>query len=154
MKSPELAEPIDSSSPETEETSVSESKELHEGGNIQKLWKKYHWMGEPPIAGTPVESRLRNICYRFLQYRLGKFKSADILNIKQPDPENYFAQFRKPTKNHSEVSQRELHNQIALMVTGKQRSGMEHEEAEKVTQFASEVAYNCSLEDALEKYGG
>lgn len=151
MKSPELAEPIDSSSPETEETSVSESKELHEGGDIQKLWKKYHWMGEPPRAGSPVEERLRETCRRYMKHVLGESTSPELSVIKKGgDSEDYFAQFRKKEKDSSGASRRELHNQIALMVVGRQRSGMDTDLALKIAEFASEVAFNLSTAKALE----
>lgn len=150
MKSPEFIEPIDSVEPETEEASVSKLNEHHEGGNIQKLWKKYHWMGEPPQANSPVENRLRETCFRYMKHVLGESTSPELDLIKKGgDSEDYFAQFRKKQKDSSEASRRELHNQIALMVAGKQRSGMDIDSALRIAEFASEVAFNRSTIEAL-----
>lgn len=150
MKSPEMIEPTDSSPLETEGSPHFESNEFHEGGDIQKLWKKYRWMGEPPRAGSPVEGRLRETCRRYMKHVLGEAISPELDQIKAGgDQEDYFAQFRKKDKDSSGASRRELHNQIALMVAGQQRSGMDTEAALRIAEFASEVAFNRSTAETL-----
>ncbi len=115
---------------------------------LRGLWKKYHFVGNPPLSGSPVEERLNDTCKRYMKYVLGKVESPQ----KRTDTEDYFAQFRQNIKKpDSEATRRELHNQIALMVIGKQRSGLELAKAEEITEFASELTYGCNVEEAIER---
>lgn len=115
---------------------------------LKELWKKYHFIGNPPLAGSPVEERLKDTCARYMKYVLGKVEPPQT----QSNTEDYFAQFRANVKKpDSEASRRELHNQIALMVLGSQRSGMDITTAEQLTDFASELTYGCSIEEANER---
>ena len=56
------------------------------------------------------------------------------------------------TKKYSDSERRVLHNEIAIMVTGSKRSGMEISEASHIADFAYEYARGVSYEDS-KKFG-
>jgi hypothetical protein len=85
-----------------------------------------------------------------MKHVLGETASPELELIKKGgDTEDYFTQFRRKEKDSSGAARRELHNQIALMVVGKQRSGMDTDAALRIAEFASEVAFNRSTTEAL-----
>jgi len=118
---------------------------------LVSLWKKYHFMGEPPVKGSPVEERLYNTCERYMRIVLNQ----DFVVPLKKDPsgyeggENYFVKKTEPTS--SDASRRELHNQIALMVAGTQRSGMAYARAEEIANFACELVNGYTLDKAMAK---
>ncbi len=138
MKSPELHEPE-----ENFEEKIERDPEL------VFLWKKYRLFGEPPVKGSPVEERLRDTCRRYMEYATNPEQFKKIINT---DSENYFSQGRPLMKTgESNAARRELHNQIALMVVGNQRSGMHVERAEELADFASEYIYGCKVAEAIQR---
>jgi hypothetical protein len=113
------------------------------------LWKKYKFFGEPPVKGSPVEERLRDTCRRYMEYATNPEQFKKIVNT---DSENYFSQGRPLMKTgESNAARRELHNQIALMVVGSQRSGMNVGRAEELADFASEYIYGCKVDEAIHR---
>lgn len=118
---------------------------------LLSLWKKYGFMGEPPIKGSPVEERLYETCRKYLKHALGEISTPPIKKSYEKeimgDSENYFAKKTDLIKSSSDPSRRELHNQIALMVVGRQRSGMDSVSAEAIADFACELVNGCKLSE-------
>lgn len=118
---------------------------------LLSLWKKYKFIGEPPVKGSPVEERLYETCRKYLKHALGEVSVAPVKKYYEPetvgDSENYFAKKQDLVKTSSDPSRRELHNQIALMVVGKQRSGMDSVSAEAIADFACELINGCKLSE-------
>lgn len=118
---------------------------------LVRLWKKYHFLGEPPIKNSPVEKRLFDACHAYMQHVISPELYKDPMRVTNgslvaENSEDYFAPMRyakREQKSPSETDRRELHNQIALMVTGKQRSGM---------TIASEYVYDCDTAEAERLY--
>ena len=104
---------------------------------LEKLWRKYRFANKPPIKESVAEQRLFSACKKYISLvdNMPTLISAGI----QPDSENYFAN-RKSVDfvKQSDSARRELHNQIAIMVVGKPRSGMEESLALKIADFARE----------------
>lgn len=128
-----------------------EEKEFTERDQyLEKLWTKYQFVGEAPFKGSPVEKRLYNTCKKYNAFSLdtSKYNALDT----GTDDENYFAKPRDFLKilGSSEAARRELHNQIAMMVTGRQRSGMDFDEATEIAHFACEFVYGCDMHEALD----
>jgi hypothetical protein len=117
---------------------------------LQKLWSKYHFMGEAPFEGSPAEDRLYDLCKKYNVHSLDTTKYS--IPKQQADGENYFARPKDIASilAPSEASRRELHNQIAMMATGRQRSGMAIERATEIAHFACELIYGCDIHEALE----
>ena len=142
MKSPELAH--------EREDDIEEK--IERDPELVLLWKRYRFMGEAPVKGSPVEARLKDTCRKYMLWatKPEQFKKIEVENS---NPEEYFA--RKPDRlkitGESEAARRELHNQIALMVTGNQRSGMNVERAEEIADFASEYIYGCKVDEAIHR---
>ena len=140
---------------------------LESKGDVVILWRKYRFPGKPPDANTPVLTRLRETCARYAKMMVFPERTS------QPTPilanhkrmfgggEDYFAERREhqamtdlmsgkePLKRiiPSDAAKRELHNQIALMVVGRTRSGMDEASAEHIADFACELTYNKSIKE-------
>lgn len=102
---------------------------------LEELWGEYDFPGRPPYEGSDAEKRLRQVCSQyctFLTEQTGQNQKA----LKLYDSER-----------------RKLHNQIAVMVVGKQRSGMDREQAEHIANFAFELTkgYKMSESDKYER---
>jgi hypothetical protein len=115
--------------------------------SMLRLWTKYRFpRGGAPFAGSPAENRLVDACKRYAQYILnpdsfGKQRTRNPItgqNVPVVSEEDYFAS-RRVKDSSSDSARRQLHNEIALMVVGKQRSGMESEMAEHIANFAVDV---------------
>lgn len=91
-------------------------------------WKKYRFPGEPPRQGTPVEQRMINVSKEYIKYAFSKKLRGE--NVAS-----------KGVQDASESHQRVLHNQLALMVYGENRSSMDFRRATNVKEFASSIAY-------------
>ncbi len=112
---------------------------------LHKLWRKYKFTTKPPIKGGVAEQRLLNACRSYINL---VDNLPQMINARsQQDSENYFAKNRAiDFVKQSDSSRRELHNQIAIMIVGKQRSGMDESLALHLADFAREYAYeNDSL---------
>jgi hypothetical protein len=103
---------------------------------LRSLWKKYNFPNKPPFKGSVAERRLKEACEGYSNL----VKNADVINPRlQQDSENYFAKTKISNLGY-ETRRRELHNNIAVMVVGEQRSGMREDLATKIANFALEYA--------------
>jgi ribosomal protein S8E len=93
---------------------------------LLNLWSKYKFLGKPPFKDSPAEQRLKETCEKY--YKL--MVNDHIARIKG-----------------SQDKKRELHNQIALMTIGKQRSEVNTEIAEMLANFASELITGQSISE-------
>jgi len=117
--------------------------QLKSGGNektekespIGALWRKYNFKGNPPRPGTPVEGRLNKACYEYISY----IQSRAQANISEETPNNI--------TRGSDTHQRDLHDQIAQMVFGLNRSQLPNNTAEKISDFACELIQGMTLKE-------
>ena len=107
---------------------------------LVKLWKKYHFLGNPPSADAPVTRRLYDTCKKYAEYILNE----EISRKETPDSENYFQKTTKKPPS-SDLRRRELHNEIAIMVLGRQRTGMDERTALDVSDFATLLTHGYDL---------
>lgn len=96
------------------------------------LWKEYDFVGNPPKKGSAAETRLRKTCEEYVTYLDSKHLSGKNM----------------ATINVSEGRRRQLHNEIALMVVSKLRSGMTNSLAEKIADFAFEYIKGYKISEA------
>src|SRR3989338_763572 len=95
------------------------------------LWDEYEIPGNPPLQGSVAEQRLKSVCERYANaLDSGVRHHAKTLDFKRSD-----------------TSQRQLHNELALMLLSRQRSGMEISTAEHIAQFAFEYARGYKLKE-------
>lgn len=123
---------------------------------LSALWARYRFPANgAPFAGSPAEDRLVSACSRYAQYILfperfaTKTREVDPATLKSGlvgDSEDYFAAKRR-REGSSDSARRALHNEIAVMVVGQQRSGMATDLAEKIADFAVDV-HNAFNEEA------
>lgn len=90
------------------------SLEHSEYDKLVSLWREFGFIGKPPKDGSPVLERLKEACESYV-----KFVESESVH-------------RVPG---SEAKRRNLHNEIALMVIGKERSRVDLKTAEKITEF-------------------
>ena len=101
---------------------------------LLKLWRKNGFPNRPPFKGSEAERRLKEACRSYTSL----VKNADVINPRlKEDSENYFAKTKINNLGY-ETRRRELHNNIAVMVVGEQRSGMNEALATKIAKFALE----------------
>lgn len=103
---------------------------------LEDLWGKYDFKGNPPKIGSKAEERLRKTCEEYARF-LGDSYS--------------YASSSVDKKKESDTRKRQLHNEIAIMVMGKQRSGMVSSLAEHIANFAYEYVNGFTIEEK-EKY--
>ncbi|MDO8620538.1 MAG: hypothetical protein Q7R64_04305 [bacterium] len=94
---------------------------------LLKLWHRFNFKSTPPLKGSVAERRLHDACNRYTQY----ITNDDLKRLPQSDQ-----------------NRRNLHNEIAIMLVGKQRSGMGFTDAEKIAEFACELSLGCTLQEA------
>ncbi|MBI2474216.1 MAG: hypothetical protein HYV68_00790 [Candidatus Taylorbacteria bacterium] len=92
---------------------------------LAKLWRENNFFGESPVKNSPVEKRLRNLCEQY---------AATVSRTFGFTPER-------------ERNRRDLHNQLSLMLTGKQRDTLDCVEAEKIGNFAFILYKGHSMDD-------
>jgi hypothetical protein len=119
---------------------LGKNPEQQEDSKLMRLWRKYNFAGNPPKAGSPVEERLIQTCENYIDYLIKR--ATTTIGSSQ---ESSFT-------NSSERHQRDLHNQIALMVIGANRSDLPIDIAEKIQNFACELAYGATLAEYQEMY--
>ena len=91
------------------------------------LWTKLGLPGKPPAQGSVAEGRLRETCERYTQY------------VINPEMMKHAG---------SDQRRRNLHNEIAIMLVGRPRSGMDGVEADKIANFAVQLSTGYSLKEA------
>jgi hypothetical protein len=109
---------------------------------LEELWMEYGFKGHPPFVGSIAENRLKEACNKYANFIDRRSKGL-------PGDEKLIYGIGKI--GSSEADRRAIHNQIALMVTGAQRSGMEIGLAKKIAEFAYEYARGYKTTEA-EKY--
>jgi hypothetical protein len=106
---------------------------------LEDLWEEYGFPGKPPRKGTEAERRLHEKCGMYTSINI---KSATVgMRTENTMNERY----------SSDSNQRQLHNDIAVMVMGRKRSGMEESTARAIANFACEYALGMTL-DQFYKY--
>ncbi len=107
---------------------------------LKQLWRKYGFPNRPPFKGSIAEKRLKDACSGYSNL----VRNSEIINPRlREDSENYFSKSSNKDGSNTlgyETKRRELHNMIALMVVGEQRSGMNENLATKIANFAFEYA--------------
>jgi hypothetical protein len=98
---------------------------------LEELWVDYDFHGRPPFVGSVAEKRLKETCDKYANY-------VDHDKHELPGEERNIYGDKKTTSY--EIGRRELHNQVAVMVVGKQRSGMDENLARNIAEFAYEYS--------------
>ena len=107
------------------QNNLPEKKEVD--GFLGELWDGYDFPGKPPFKDSVAEKRLQDTCRQYTRFL---DETTHVTNPKLYDTER-----------------RKLHNQIALMLVGKQRSGMDPELAEHIAGFAFEYTKGYKMKD-------
>lgn len=107
---------------------------------LEELWEEYGFKGKPPYLGSLAEKRLKDVCDQYAN-------SVDAQHGKKP-LDNDFKLYRKNKSSASDSARRVLHNQIAIMVVGNQRSGMEADLAQAIGEFAYEFSRGYKIGEA------
>lgn len=118
----------------------SESREREPDPLLLELWERYEFPGKPPFKNSAVEKRLQDACR---EYRNEVDTLSSPNTYRAGDSENYVPESQRRIIGRASVSEsrrRDLHNQIALLVVSKQRSGMDRTMAEHIASFALEYA--------------
>lgn len=99
---------------------------------LEDLWEEYKFPGNPPKKDSDAEKRLLETCKLYSQFLIDENKGYSLTQ-----------------RGSSEAERRKLHNQVAIMVVGKKRSGMELSEATHIGSFAFEYARGVNFEDYM-----
>jgi hypothetical protein len=113
----------------TFEAELSEEKEKQ--SDIVRYWKKFNFPGTPPNPGTPAEKRLFNVAQNYFDIAL--------MCERNGNPKG------------SSAERRELHNQLALMIFGIQRTDMDIKTAEKIADFTAYITNGSDLNNAIKE---
>ncbi|MCX6703182.1 MAG: hypothetical protein NTV02_00625 [Candidatus Zambryskibacteria bacterium] len=115
---------------------TNEEESLYEG-RLENLWEEYGFPGKPPRKGTEAENRLLEKCRMHSSILVaGHARSVQHKNLTE--------------RTISDSDQRKLHNEIAVMVMGKKRSGMDESTARAIANFAFEYARGLTFKDFIE----
>ena len=104
--------------------------------HLETLWGYYNFEGNPPKANTSAEKRLRDACERYSNYIL--FPSNLLHNRND---------LSKEITKKSDSQRRLLHNEIAVMTVGAERSGMDIKSARHIANFAMEYIKGFTVDD-------
>ena len=112
-----------------------ESSNLHDKGPqydeyLVNLWRHYDFDGNPPPLNSDAERRLKEKCERYSTFVINSHRQNK--GIDQISPES---------------NRRQLHNEIAIMTVGKQRSGMDIGDARLIASFALEYTQGLTMDD-------
>jgi|WetSurMetagenome_2_1015567.scaffolds.fasta_scaffold459064_2 hypothetical protein len=138
MRSIESYTEEDINSVETGESSEQNEVDPRKSESIKNYWKQYGFPGNPPKAGSIAEKRLIDACAEYAEY----FVSMSMSSFGDS----------KAIAHGSDAKRRELHNNIAIMITGNQRSGMDNVLAKKLADFAAHLTYGDSFENVIKEY--
>jgi|SRR5581483_3154092 len=103
---------------------------------LKDLWEEYHFTGNPPKAGSLAEKRLQEKCFEYAEYVTGLMSKYQTGSAQLRGSDAY---------NYSE-KKRQIHNEIAIMVVGQQRSGMDTDLAENIANFAIDYAQGYKVD--------
>ena len=106
---------------------------------LEELWSEYGFRGKAPFAGSVAEKRLKDVCNSYANF-------IDHNKNQLPGEEKLIYGANKIES--SEADRRTLHNQIALMVMGEQRSSMGIVMAKKIAEFAYEYSRGYKTTEA------
>ncbi len=94
---------------------------------ITRLWGQYGFPGSPPKPKSIAQNRLEDYCRDYIH----------VLTDEVMNKGNMAAL--------SDSRRRELHNNIALMVVGAERSALDQDEGDRIANFASELIFGQSI---------
>lgn len=112
---------------QAEEDIFEKDAKEREASSLEQYWKRFGFRGNAPKPGSPLEDRLRHKCQEYIDMVLDPMLSGAL----------------------GQDRRRELHNEIAIMATGKSREQMDYQVGEKVSEFASLVVTGMTLGKAL-----
>lgn len=92
---------------------------------LKTFWLEYGFSGNPPKSNTEAERRLKSKCEAYARFVIDSKKAG----------------------SYSDQTRRQLHNEIAVMVVGKQRSGMETREAKSIANFALAYTQGFTIDE-------
>ena len=92
--------------------------------DIERLYKKYRFNTQPPKPDGIAEGRLINACKQYIPYVI----TGD---------------------DSSEESRRKFHNELGLMIMGKERSHLNFEDADRLADFAFELITGSSMRNFM-----
>ena len=98
---------------------------------LEDLWIEYDFHGNPPFESSVAEERLKEVCDMYAGLIDRDENKLSGLEVTASDTKKILS---------SDSHRRELHNKIAIMVVGKQRSGMDDILARKIANFAYEYS--------------
>jgi hypothetical protein len=104
---------------------------------LSMLWKRYRFFGTPPKDGSPVAQRLYDTCETYIKCVMKR-------SGEKQASENALAMIES-----SDSYRRELHNQIALMTLGHQRTQLDDRRAAELRDFACLLVYGCDFEQMM-----
>jgi len=118
--------------------------ETLERSALTQLWKQHGFPGQAPAEGTVAAERLQETCRRYITM-VNTRLATPVRTNEDVDPENYRPpevqkMYATKERESSDKAQRDLHNQIAIMIFGESRSNMNEDLAIKISNFAHEVA--------------
>lgn len=133
--------PNEESAPEEEAVSSSTNESFGfdietDFSRLSKYWKTHAIPGQPPSKGSIAHKRLHDSCQKYAHVVRNQ-GNIEVVGRIQPDAEDYFAsKTGRMVGRSSDRYRRELHNEIAIMLYGRPRSGMETDLAEHIMEFA------------------
>jgi len=98
--------------------------------SISKWWKIFKFTGDPPISGSIEEKRLEDKCREYIKAVL--------------DPK-----FFTPI---GEKYRRNLHKELAIMLTREEYDNIDNQILENISDFTSFIITGFSLEQALDDF--
>ena len=106
-------------------------------GEIKNLWQKYNFPDRPPPEGSESERRMFDYAEQYVKCVLGVEDRSMSGSVQHA----------------SEVNQRELHNQLTIMIYGVPRSSMPSGDprAYHVSDFAAGIAYPGDTIESIRK---
>lgn len=111
--------------------------EVAQRQEIKNLWQKYNFPDRPPPEGSESERRMLDNAEQYVKCVLGVEDLAT----------------SGPAQHASEVNQRELHNQLAIMIFGVNRSSMPPGDprAYNISDFAAGIAFPGDTIESIRK---
>lgn len=106
---------------------------------LEELWMEYGFHGKPPFVGSIAEKRLKETCDKY----------ADCVdhNLNKIPGDEAAAYGGVKKISTSESYRRELHDQIAVMIVGRKRTGMEESLANRITDFSYEYSRGYKIKE-------
>ena len=107
-------------------------KEQEPVSEFAGYWRRFDFPFNPPKPGTPAEIRLKSVCNSYAQ----SVVNPKLINVPGSDEQR-----------------RALHNQLAVLVLGKEREELPFDRAYELTDFACLVALGVNHIQAEKMYG-